>query len=164
MNKGQWVGFSVITCSLLLIGYQATKGESTVTFYTPAEVYQDIEKFDQKLFRVSGLVLSGSTRWKEGKNSVTFLISDLKGHDFTVHYKGIPPDLFKEGQGVVVEGRLSRESINAPKTKPAVIHATLLMVKHSEVYDTSTDHAELKEAKLLESILKHENLTPKTQQ
>lgn len=152
VNSGQIVGAVLVVGSLALIGWQATQQESSVTFFTPAEVYASPEKFENKLFRVSGLVLGGTKGW-DGENKVlTFRMTDLKGHEFNVVYKGVPPDLFKEGQGVVVEGRLATPNLQADNT----LNATLLMVKHSEVYDTEKDHSQLREAKLLDSILKDE--------
>lgn len=154
LNTGQILGGALILGSLGLIGYQATRQESSVTFFTPAEVYASPQKFENKLFRVSGLVLGGTKKW-DGMNKVLdFRMTDLNGHEFAVNYKGVPPDLFKEGQGVVVEGRLAATNLQANNT----INATLLMVKHSEVYDTQKDHSQLREAKLLDSILKDQKL------
>ncbi|KAB8030627.1 cytochrome c maturation protein CcmE [Fluviispira multicolorata] len=156
LNGGQIAGILIVVGSLGLITYQATRSESTVTFYTPAEVYANPMKFEGKLFRVSGLVLRGSKTWESQTNDLKFQITDLEGHNFNVHYKGIPPDLFKEGQGVVVEGKLISKS--GILQKDNLIQANLLMVKHSEVYDTKEDHSKLKEVKLLDSILKDQKL------
>jgi cytochrome c-type biogenesis protein CcmE len=150
-NMGQLIAVLVILLSLFVIIYQATRSESTVTFYTPAEVYQNHDQFNSKLFRVSGLVVKGSRVWNASKTELFFKMTDLQGHDFTVHYKGLPPDLFKEGQGVVVEGNLDSD------WNQKLIVADLLMVKHSEVYDTKKDHSKMREAKLLDSILQNEN-------
>ncbi|MCA2961959.1 MAG: cytochrome c maturation protein CcmE [Silvanigrellales bacterium] len=154
VNGGQIVGAGLVLGSLALIGWQATKQESSVTFFTPAEVYASPEKFDDKLFRVSGLVLGGTKNWNASEKHLSFRMTDLKGHEFNVSYRGVPPDLFKEGQGVVVEGRLANTNLTQDNT----LHATLLMVKHSEVYDSEKDHSQLREAKLLDSILKDEKL------
>jgi cytochrome c-type biogenesis protein CcmE len=72
--------------------------------------------------RVGGLVEAGSVM-KEGK-TVTFRITD---NTFTVPatYTGILPDLFREGQGVVAEGRFSPEG---------VFQATEVLAKHDEKY------------------------------
>ncbi len=150
-NFGQLAAFLIIALSLTLIVYQATRSQSSVTFYTPEEIYATPQKFESKLFRVSGLVLQGSKTWDPLNSKLNFEITDLKGHNFHVQYKGLPPDLFKEGQGVVVEGNLS------PQWNEKLIQADLLMVKHSEVYDTKKDHAKMREAKLLDSILKKTN-------
>ncbi len=146
LNKGQWIAVGVVGISLSLIAYQATRSQSTVTFYTPQEVYQDPQAFQGKTFRVSGLVLKGTKVWDGTTNTLVFSMTDLQGHDFHVRYRGVPPDLFKEGQGVVVEGML------APDWNAHQIQASLLMVKHSEVYDTKQDPSRMRQAKLLESM------------
>lgn len=156
LTKASLLGISIIVTSLSLITYQATRSESSVTFYTPEEIYANPQQFSEKLFRVSGLVLKGSKIWDAQNSALSFAITDLKGHNFQVHYKGIPPDLFKEGQGVVVEGYLNK--ITSTLSENNLIEADLLMVKHSEVYDTKQDHSQMREAKLLESILKDQDV------
>jgi cytochrome c-type biogenesis protein CcmE len=150
INKGQLAAILIVVLSLGLIIYQATRSQSSVTFYTPEEVYKNPSHFKGKIFRVSGLVLKGTKIWNAQTSELNFKITDLNGHDFFVFYKGLPPDLFKEGQGVVVEGAL------AENWDKRLINADLLMVKHSEVYDTKQDHARMREAKLLDSMLKAE--------
>jgi cytochrome c-type biogenesis protein CcmE len=156
LNKAQWVGALLIAGSIGLIVFQATSAESSVTFYTPAEVYADPGKFEGKTFRVSGLVLGGTKSWDAATRTLEFRMTDMGGHEFKVTYIGTPPDLFKEGQGVVVEGKLHSTDLKQDNR----LKATLLMVKHSEVYDTSKDHSQLREAKLLDSIKKDEQIPP----
>jgi len=161
MHIQKIIGFTLIVASLGLIAFQATKNESTVTFYTPAEVYEDPSRFNKKIFRVSGLVLEDTKVWDDQTRVLTFKMSDLQGHDFTVSYKGVPPDLFKERQGVIVEGQLTNllslnsnsiSTSDSTNTNPLHINANLLMVKHSEVYDTKGDHSQMRELKLRESL------------
>lgn len=152
MRLHKIIGIFAITSSLGLIAFQATKNESTVTFFTPEEVYANPSSFEQKTFRVSGLVLEGSKEWDPKTKLLTFKISDLKGHDFTVSYKGVPPDLFKERQGIVVEGKIIKNIEKSSDESPLHLNANLLMVKHSEVYDTKGDHSEMREIRLRESL------------
>lgn len=147
MHLHKVIGIAVVCLSLGLIAFQATKNESTVTFFTPEEVYANPAQFQNKIFRVSGLVHENSKTWDSKTKTLTFTMSDLKGHDFFVEYKGMPPDMFKERQGVVVEGRLVQSS-----QKPLELNASLLMVKHSEVYNTEGDHSQMREIKLRESL------------
>lgn len=152
LTRPQLVASAVIVAALGAIVFMALQPESSVTFFTPAEVYASPQKFVDRTFRVSGLVLNGTKDW-DGMNKVLkFRMSDLNGHEFSVTYKGVPPDLFKEGQGVVVEGRLSHADLRKDNT----LQANLLMVKHSEVYDTKEDHSKMREARLMDDILKHE--------
>lgn len=150
INKGQVIGILVILSCLGAIAYKVTADDSVVTFYTPEEIYATPQKFFNKTFRVSGLVLAGTKNWDPQASHLSFRMTDLKSHEFTVHYNGIPPDLFKEGQGVIVEGKLASEDLSADNR----LNANLLLVKHSEVYDTEKDHSQLREAKVLDSILK----------
>ncbi len=152
LSRPQIIASSVILLSLGAIVFQAFQPESSVTFFTPAEVYAAPQKFVDRTFRVSGLVLAGTKDWDGNNKILKFRMSDLKGHDFAVVYKGVPPDLFKEGQGVVVEGRLSSTDLKSDST----LQANLLMVKHSEVYDTKVDHSKMREARLMDDILKDE--------
>lgn len=147
-NAGQIGAFVLIVGSLSAIIFQATRGESSVTFFTPEEVYADPDAFEDRLFRVSGLVLGGTRQWDPEGPELRFRMTDLKGNDFRVIYRQPPPDLFKEGQGVIVEGRLMSTNLTENNT----IQATKLMVKHSEVYDTTKDHSKMREAKLLDAI------------
>jgi cytochrome c-type biogenesis protein CcmE len=158
ISTGQLVATLVIVSSLVAIVMQATKQESSVTFFTPAEVYASPENFQNKIFRVSGLVLGGTSSWKAEEKKLRFRMTDLKGHEFNVTYTGIPPDLFKEGQGVVVEGKIKSANLKENNN----LDAHLLMVKHSEMYDTKKDHSTQREAKLLDSITKGEQLPEKT--
>jgi cytochrome c-type biogenesis protein CcmE len=154
----QIIGVCVIVGSLGAIVWQATKQESSVTFFTPAEVYASPQNFQNKIFRVSGLVLGGTSNWNAETRKLKFRMTDLKGHEFNVTYTGTPPDLFKEGQGVVVEGKI--KSANLLENNEMDAH--LLMVKHSEMYDSKQDHANQREAKLLDSITKGESTVPKS--
>jgi cytochrome c-type biogenesis protein CcmE len=154
MNGGQILGATLVLGALGLIGWQATKESSSVTFYTPAEIYATPDKFVGKTFRVAGLVLSGTKNWDADSRNLKFRMTDLNGHEFSVNYNGIPPDLFKEGQGVVIEGKIASNNLKENNT----LNASLLMVKHSEEYDTKQDHSKLKEAKLLDSILMNQKV------
>ncbi|MEN9827036.1 MAG: hypothetical protein RI953_2781 [Pseudomonadota bacterium] len=151
-TKPQIMASVVIVGALGSIVYMAVQPESSVTFFTPAEVYASPQKFVDRTFRVSGLVLNGTKDWDGMNKILKFRMSDLNGHEFAVTYKGVPPDLFKEGQGVVVEGKLSQPDLK----KDNSLQANLLMVKHSEVYDTKVDHSKMREARLVDDLLKHE--------
>jgi len=72
-------------------------------FYTPSQVAEGQVQQDQQI-RLGGMVQKGSLVRDKGL-MVHFKIGDTK-HSVAVQYKGILPDLFKEGQGVVVEGKL----------------------------------------------------------
>lgn len=62
----------------------------------------------EKVFRIGGLVKEGSLKRQVDGVTVSFIVTDNE-NDLTVNYKGILPDLFKEGKGVVAQGKLSGE-------------------------------------------------------
>jgi cytochrome c-type biogenesis protein CcmE len=95
---------------------------SIVFFHSPTEVAQDHLAPGTRI-RIGGLVEQGSL--KHGDNlSISFKVTDGK-NDIPVHYKGIVPDLFREGQGVVAEGKLS---------SGGTFVADTILAKHDERY------------------------------
>jgi len=95
--------------------------DSIVFFYTPKQM---IEKKIQSKTRVrlGGMVVKGSI---QKKGVITqFKVTDFE-ETFTVHYRGILPDLFREGQGVVMEGELINKDTFKAKT---------VLAKHDETY------------------------------
>ncbi len=75
-----------------------------VFFYSPTEVLAGKIAVN-KTFRIGGLVEQGSVRRSPDGLKVDFIVTDLN-KKLPVHYEGILPDLFREGQGVVAQGRL----------------------------------------------------------
>lgn len=74
--------------------------------------------------RAGGMVLDGSLQRGDGLD-VSFVVSDLAGHEVPVRYHGILPDLFREGQGVVATGKLRSDG---------VFVAEEVLAKHDENY------------------------------
>lgn len=96
--------------------------DSIVFFHTPSEVAEKGIEAGQR-FRLGGLVAEGSVRRGEGA-AVEFAVTDTV-KTISVVYRGVLPDLFREGQGVVTEGRLD------PSGK---FHADTVLAKHDENY------------------------------
>jgi cytochrome c-type biogenesis protein CcmE len=95
---------------------------SNITFFvSPTEVVQKQERQGTTL-RIGGLVEEGSVK-KDG-DDVHFRVTDLK-NAVEVHYVGILPDLFREGQDVVTEGRVGTNN---------VFEADQVLAKHDEKY------------------------------
>jgi cytochrome c-type biogenesis protein CcmE len=97
--------------------------DNIVYFYTPNDL---IEKFGdtkniQNKIRIGGLVLENSIK-KEGKKTI-FMITDRK-KEVKVVFKGLPPDLFREGQGIVAEGMFQNNNFIASE----------VLAKHDENY------------------------------
>lgn len=94
-----------------------------VFFFSPTQVATR-EAPLQKTFRVGGLVQEGSLKREDDGLTVRFVVTDLE-HTVPVVYKGILPDLFKEGKGAVAQGRLGEDGI---------FHADQVLAKHDENY------------------------------
>jgi cytochrome c-type biogenesis protein CcmE len=92
-----------------------------VFFFTPTQVSKG-EAPKGRAFRVGGMVKEGSLK-KDGEN-VAFVVTDF-AHEVPVVYKGQLPDLFKEGKGVVAQGKLSDDS---------QFTASEVLAKHDENY------------------------------
>lgn len=73
-------------------------------YYTPSQVATG-EAHAGQLFRMGGLVVAGSLQRVPGSMTVHFTLTDMQ-HSVPVTYTGILPDLFREGQGIVVHGAL----------------------------------------------------------
>ena len=102
----------------------------TVFFYTPAEVLASPAEFEDKTIRIGALVQQGSVDWNAQAIQLSFKITEDGKKSIPVYYAGVKPDLFREGQGVVVEGKM-----NGPR-----FEASQLLVKHSEEYTVETEH------------------------
>ncbi|MGI4852404.1 MAG: cytochrome c maturation protein CcmE [Janthinobacterium lividum] len=109
--------------------------ENMMYFYTPSDLKGEAIKvrniFAQKKIRLGGLVKEGTVRQDATSLNVLFDIWDQQ-HSIHVSYRGVLPDLFREGQGVVVEGFFKNNQFQA----------TLVLAKHDENYrppDVSKD-------------------------
>ena len=78
--------------------------ENLLYFYTPSQV-ADGEAPQGRAFRVGGLVETGSVKRESDGLTVHFAVTDT-AKSIPITYKGILPDLFREGQGIVAMGRL----------------------------------------------------------
>lgn len=103
-------------------------------FYTPTEVKTGMVPEEQTV-RLGGMVVEGSFKRGEGLQ-VVFDVTDF-GETVTIEYTGILPDLFREGQGIVTEGKLS-------SNKQFI--ATQVLAKHDENYMPPEVKASLREA------------------
>lgn len=110
------VGFAVF---LVLRAFE----ENIVYFVTPSDL-EDRVLTGEEQFRLGGLVEEGTILHAEDTLKVTFLVTD-GGASTPVVFEGILPDLFREGQGVVVEGQFSDQG---------VFIASRVLAKHDENY------------------------------
>lgn len=96
--------------------------ENLVFFYSPSDL--QAREVGDRPFRLGGLVEEDSVRRAPDGITIEFRVTDL-AHAVPVTYYGIVPDLFREGQGVVAEGRLGPDG---------VFVATEVLAKHDENY------------------------------
>lgn len=94
-----------------------------VFFFSPSQVIKGEAPRD-RTFRIGGMVEAGSVRREADGLTVHFVVTDT-AQSMPVVYKGILPDLFKEGKGVVAEGRLGPDGL---------FTATQVLAKHDENY------------------------------
>ena len=114
--------FSVISAAVIIFAILRSLEENVVYFFSPTEIYNKTNiSFDKKI-RVGGLVKMNSI--SKNETSINFIITDLK-KEIIVSYKGLVPNLFSEGKGVVVEGKL--------KDKKYFV-ADKILAKHDENY------------------------------
>ncbi|MBR8842691.1 cytochrome c maturation protein CcmE [Pseudoalteromonas sp. JC3] len=126
----------LFTVAAVIFGIGAAVGltlyalqENINLFYTPSELVEgkgelkEIPQIGQKL-RIGGMVVPGSVVRDETSLDVSFKLIDT-GPMVTVRYKGILPDLFREGQGIVAQGTLVESN---------VVEAFEVLAKHDEEY------------------------------
>jgi cytochrome c-type biogenesis protein CcmE len=108
-----------IAAALVLNAFQS----NLVFFFSPSDVLAQKAPVN-KTFRVGGLVEEGSIKRQSDGLTVHFKVTDT-ARALPVVYTGILPDLFKEGKGVVAQGRLGDDG---------VFRATEVLAKHDENY------------------------------
>jgi len=102
-KRGLLIGTGVGILAVAAIMVAFALRDTIVFFRTPSDVVEGKIDLDQR-FRLGGLVADGSVRRGQG-TKVKFSVTDTI-ETVPVSYNGILPDLFREGQGVVTEGKL----------------------------------------------------------
>ena len=113
------VALIAIATALVLNAFQG----NVVFFFSPSQVAAK-EAPLEKTFRVGGMVEKGSFKRRADGLTVEFIVTDT-AKTIPVVYTGILPDLFKEGKGVVAQGRLGADG---------VFTASEVLAKHDENY------------------------------
>ncbi len=104
--------------ALILVAFE----DNVVFFYSPSDLLKKRPGPTQKL-RIGGLVKKDSIKREPGVTEVSFEVTDLN-NSVRVVFNGILPDLFREEQGVVAEGRYREQ----------LFYATQILAKHDEQY------------------------------
>jgi len=97
--------------------------QNLVFFFSPSDVQAKQAPINHD-FRLGGLVEKGSLKRENDGLTVHFLVTD-NANTIPVTFSGILPDLFKEGQGVVAQGKLNHDG---------VFMASQVLAKHDESY------------------------------
>ena len=121
----------IILSAVLLILYNTS--ENVSYFYTPSEIEKS-EIIIDKIIRIGGFVENDSFN-KISSSNFEFRITDEKT-SILVTYNGILPDLFREGQGAVIEGAFVDNK---------VFNATNVFAKHDENYMPASIKEDLKD-------------------
>lgn len=121
-----------VAAGLVLSAFQ----KNLVFFFTPSQVAAN-EAPQGRTFRIGGLVAPGSVKRQADGVTVQFIVTDT-AKNIPVVFKGILPDLFREGKGVVTQGRLGPDG---------VFHASEVLAKHDENYMPPEAAEALKQAK-----------------
>tara|TARA_Y100001936_G_scaffold234014_1_gene260568 strand:+ start:123 stop:563 length:441 start_codon:yes stop_codon:yes gene_type:complete len=121
----------ILLSAVLLILYNTR--ENVSYFYTPSEINKS-DMIINKIIRIGGFVENDSFK-KISSSSFKFRITDEKA-SIIVTFNGILPDLFREGQGAVIEGFFSNDD---------VFEATNVFAKHDENYMPASIEESLKD-------------------
>jgi cytochrome c-type biogenesis protein CcmE len=119
---------SLIVAGLAILGIAVTLvlsafNSNLVFFFTPTQVAAH-EAPQGRNFRIGGLVEKGSVKRQPDGLTVRFVVTDT-AKSVPVSFTGILPDLFKEGKGVVAQGKLGADGVFA---------ASEVLAKHDENY------------------------------
>lgn len=123
-TKRRLFGLAALLIAALSLGWvsMSDMGDDLVYYWSPTELV-DAPNSQAALVRLGGQVVPGTVDWDKDAGTLSFDVSDGQT---TVHVlsNGNPPQMFREGIGVVVEGRLQGETF----------HTDRVMVKHSNDY------------------------------
>ncbi|HWH78179.1 MAG TPA: cytochrome c maturation protein CcmE, partial [Candidatus Binatus sp.] len=120
-SKRFLIGGVIILAALSYMIYGGMK-EAMVYFKMPSELRAEESSLKGKFVRMGGMVVKGSLQ--KDLQALTYKFDLTDGTTtFPVFFKGVPPDLFSEGKGAVVEGRVGSDG---------VFQATTIMAKHAE--------------------------------
>ena len=129
-----------IAAALVLNAFES----NLVFFFSPTQVAAN-EAPKHRSFRIGGLVEQGSVKRQRDGLTVNFIVTDT-AKTMPVVYKGILPDLFKEGKGVVAQGKLGQDG---------VFRADEVLAKHDENYmPPEAAHALEQAAKAQKTVVK----------
>tara|TARA_A100001011_G_scaffold395333_1_gene490019 strand:- start:1107 stop:1571 length:465 start_codon:yes stop_codon:yes gene_type:complete len=117
------ISLVLILLSGLFFMFIKTFNDNLLFYRSPSQI-TETEFPENYVFRVGGVVLDGSLVKSKNTMNVKFSITDYE-KSLPISYTGILPDLFREGQGVVIRGKLGDDGI---------FYAEEVLAKHDETY------------------------------
>ena len=142
-GRARW--FAIGALAVAVIAFVALTvggiGENLVYYWGPSELEAAGDKAVGATIRLGGMVAEDSVVFGDGASGVTFDVTDYKA---TIHVRsnGVPPQMFREGIGVVVEGTM---------TPAGHFDCNRLMVSHGNEYSAPEDPGHADVQRLMES-------------
>lgn len=142
-SKKIWAGVGILAIlgalAFLIVGGLK---QNVVYFLTPSELLARGSEVVDRPLRLGGQIQPGSVDWNAESMDLNFVVQD-SAREVKVHSHGAPPAMFRDGIGVVVEGRYRKDG---------VFESTNLMVKHSNEY--KPPHEGQKPEEMYQSLVK----------
>tara|TARA_B100000482_G_scaffold164811_1_gene128502 strand:- start:959 stop:1423 length:465 start_codon:yes stop_codon:yes gene_type:complete len=118
-----YIIFILISLAVIFTLFIKTFNENLLFYRSPSQINAG-EFPENYIFRIGGVVEDGSLDKSKESMNVKFSITDYE-KSINISYNGILPDLFREGQGVVIRGKLGSDG---------VFYAEEVLAKHDETY------------------------------
>jgi cytochrome c-type biogenesis protein CcmE len=142
-RRARWLAVAAVcaAAAAVLAFLLAGLGQNLVYYWGPTELRAAGARAVGATIRLGGQVVPGSLRRGEGVSGIEFDVVDRKGERVHVKAAGVPPQMFREGIGVVVEGTL---------TRAGYFEGQRLMVSHGNEYRAPHDGENVDMRKLIE--------------
>lgn len=131
---------AILVVVVMLVGLSfGNLGQNVVYYWSPTELMAKHQEAQGQTVRLGGLVMPGTFDLATCSPGCSFRVTDGRT-EVAVETEGVPPQMFRAGIGVVVEGRLQGE----------VFHTDRVMIKHSNEYEAPSEGEMPDMAKTLE--------------
>ena len=108
-NRRFLMGGIIILAALSYVIYGGMQ-QALVYFVTPSELKAKERSSADKFWRMGGMVVKGSLQQDVKNLTYHFELTD-GASTFPIFFRGVPPDLFRDGTGAVVEGRIGKDGV-----------------------------------------------------
>jgi cytochrome c-type biogenesis protein CcmE len=129
-SRRLFLGLSLLVAAAALISISlGSMGENLVYYWNVGELHERMDDAYGATIRLGGVVKEGTVDWRPEESHLSFVLTD-GSQEVPVECSGAPPQMFREGIGVLVEGTL---------TRGGTFTSDRLMVKHSNEYKAPED-------------------------